>query len=91
MSLAIQVRSQNGSQMEHLKGQNQHDDGGGADLKTQITKPDGCCARSLAPESGYWMAMQTQLLVDAKQGIERFLNRASDYPREIGAQIKSQD
>jgi hypothetical protein len=35
--------------------------------------------------------MQTQLLVDAKQGIERFLNRALDYPREIGAQIKYQD
>jgi hypothetical protein len=54
MSLAIQVKSQNGSQMEHLKGQNQHDDGAaGADLKTQIMKPDGCYARSLAPESGY--------------------------------------
>jgi hypothetical protein len=56
MSLAIQVKSQNGSQMEHLKGQNQHGDdgggGGGADLKTQIMKPDGCHARSPALENG---------------------------------------
>jgi hypothetical protein len=37
------------------------------------------------------MKMQTQLLVDAKQRIERFLNKALDYPREIGAQIMSQD
>jgi hypothetical protein len=64
MSLAIQVRSQNGSQMEHLKGQSQHDDG--ADPKNQIMKPDGYCTRILGPECDCWMTMQIRFLVDAK-------------------------
>jgi hypothetical protein len=50
--------------MEHLKGQNQHDDG--ADLKNQIMKPDGYCTRILGPECDCWMTMQVRLLVDAK-------------------------